>query len=206
MNGCGLTGIGFGQFSASGSRSISPAPMNPRPVVQRLGATLVVVPTTVQEARGAIQGTARLNEQADLAILDIATYPEGKAASAPSEALGPPWMPSSRDESHHGTNIAHSGPRGAKFLTGDPACLGCDCQHLYGRPDSTDTVARLRTATSLAGAGSSASGASISILGGGTIAEFFDIDVVLEDHLALEERFGIRQLPQSEMPGEPDGQ
>jgi hypothetical protein len=47
-----------------------------------LGFKILVLPETFQDAEGAVKAAKKMNEEVDFAILDVATCPEGKAASA----------------------------------------------------------------------------------------------------------------------------
>jgi L-fucose isomerase-like protein len=161
-------------------------------VGKRVGVTVVALPETFQDAEGAARAAKKLNGEADLAILDVATYPEGKAAGVFFDTLELPLALWSRDESEYNTHIGHNSFCGANFLAGNLALRGQRFRSLYGELDAPEFLARLRTAVRLIGAAKRAAGSRIGLFGEGVVPKFYDIDIQPKDRRALEERFGIR--------------
>ena len=99
----GLTGISFGSFWGFREAEYKKRIVRVRQVVESFGARLVVVGKTFQNAEGATVVAKELNEKVDLVILDVATYPEGKATGVFFDNLTVPLMLWSRNESKHKT-------------------------------------------------------------------------------------------------------
>lgn len=188
----GIAGISFGPFWGFEESQYQTRVGQLDEVGQRLGVTVLALPETFQDAEGAVRAAKNLNGEADLAILDVATYPEGKAAGAFFDALGLPLVLWSRNESEYNTHIGHNSFCGANFLAGNLALRGRRFRSLYGEPEDTGFLARLQTAVTLIGAARRVAGSRIGLLGEGIVPKFFDIDVQPQDRQALEERFGIK--------------
>lgn len=156
-----------------------------------LGATVVAAPKTFCDAEGAIDAAKRLNEAADFAVLDVATYPEGKAAIAFFDTLDLPLTLWARDECEYQTHIGHNSFCGANFLAGNLAIRGQRFRHLYGEPREPEFLARLRTALELIKAAKRASNSRIGLFGEGIVPKFYDIDIQSADRKTLEGRFGV---------------
>ena len=161
-------------------------------VGKSLGATVLALPETFQDAEGAVLAAKKLNGEADLAILDVATYPEGKAAGAFFDTLKLPLILWSRGETEYNTNIGHNSFCGANFLVGNLALRGWRFRSLYGEPNDPGFIARLRTAVRVIGAAKNTANTRIGLFGEGIVPKFYDIDIQPKDRRVLEERFGIR--------------
>jgi len=163
-----------------------------RQVAQKLGLKFIAIPKTFEDHKGAIAAAKKLNDKADLVILDIATYPEGKAAGAFFDTIAPPLMLWSRNETVHKSNIGHNSFCGANFLGGCLALRGQRFRKLYGRPNSKQFKARLKTAARLIGAAKMAAGAKIGLFGEGIVPKFYDIDIEPKDRVKLQKRWQLR--------------
>ncbi|MBI2441059.1 MAG: hypothetical protein HYV35_06775 [Lentisphaerae bacterium] len=157
----------------------------------RLGAGLVATPATFEDAQGAL-AAARVMNTADLVVLDVATFPEGKGCLAFFEALKSPLVLWSRDESVHGTHIGHNSFCGANFLAGNLALRGARFRAVHGELNNPQVVARFRTAARIIAAAKASSGAVIGLFGEGIVPKFHDIDVSEKDRAELKRRYGIR--------------
>jgi len=188
----GVAGISFRPFWGFRESQYQTRVSQLDKVGERLGVTVLALPETFQDAEGAVRAAKKLNGEADLAILDVATYPEGKAAGAFFDALELPLILWSRDESEYNTHIGHNSFCGANFLAGNLALRGRRFRSLYGEPDDPGFLARLRTAARVIGAAKRAAGSRIGLFGEGVVPKFYDIDIQPKDRRALEERFGIR--------------
>jgi len=191
----GLAGISLPNFWGFKESQYNSRAARLRDVCRELGAGLSVVPRTFQDAEGAVRAARVLNEKADLAVLDVATFPEGKAAGAFFEALTPPAILWSRGESVHGTHIGHNSFCGANFLAGNLALKGRRVRHVYGQCSGREFRARLSAATKLVAAARLAANSRIGLFGEGVVPKFFDIDVAPADRRTLERRWGIRFVP-----------
>ncbi|MBI2437886.1 MAG: hypothetical protein HYV36_03615 [Lentisphaerae bacterium] len=155
-----------------------------------LRAALVATPATFEDALGAL-AAARVMNTTDLAVLDVATFPEGKAALSFFDALKRPLVLWSRDESVHGAHIGHNSFCGANFLSGNLALRGTRFRAMHGELNNPQVVARLRTAAQLIGAAKASAGAVIGLFGEGIVPKFHDIDVSEKDRAELVHRYGI---------------
>jgi len=166
-----------------------------REVAQKLGLKFTAIPKSFQDYKGAIAAAKKLNDKADLVILDVATYPEGKAAGAFFDTIVPPLMLWSRNETVHKSNIGHNSFCGANFLGGCLALRGQRFRKLYGQPNSKQFKARLKTAARLVSAAKMAAGAKIGLFGEGIVPKFYDIDVAAKDREKLRERWQLSFVP-----------
>jgi L-fucose isomerase-like protein len=187
----GLTGISFPPFWGFTASQYRRRVGEFKKLAASLGATVAATPATFQDAAAGIAAAEALN-RTDLAVLDVATYPEGKAALSFFDALKVPLVLWSRDESEHGTHIGHNSFCGANFLGGNLALKGRRFRSIYGPTTDKNLVARLRTAVILASAAKRARGATIGLFGGGIVPKFHDIDIQPADRQTLEERYDIR--------------
>ena len=163
-----------------------------RQVCRELGLNFYAVPQSFEDAKGARAAARELNQKADIVILDIAAYPEGKAANVFAETITAPLILWSRNETMHNTNIAHNSFCGANFLGGSLTVQGYRFRQVYGLPQSKDFKARLLTAARLVGAAKAAAGAKIALFGEGIVPKFYDIDINAKDRKTLEKRWGIK--------------
>jgi L-fucose isomerase-like protein len=162
-------------------------------VAKSLGFGFTVVPKTFENAADALTAAKILRQKkADIVILDVATYPEGKAAGQFINNTDMPLILWSRDETIHRTNIGHNSFCGANFLAGCLDVWGRKFRHLYGTAQSRDFKARLLTAGRLIGAAKKARGSNIGLLGEGIVPKFYDIDINAENRKALLERWNIK--------------
>lgn len=162
-----------------------------RQVTRKLGTSLTAVPKTFSDYKGAIAAAKQLNEKADIVILDVATYPEGKAANAFFNTLEVPLMLWSRNETVHRSNIGHNSFCGANFLGGCLALRNRRFRKLYGPCTSKEFKARLLTACRLVGAAKAAAGSKIALFGEGIVPKFHDIDISDTDRRVLKKRWQI---------------
>ena len=191
----GLAGVSMPSFWAFGQEEYRQRAGRLKEVCKGLGAGLITLQETFQTAEGAEQAARALNQLAGLAVLDVATFPEGKAAGAFLDALKIPLILWSRGESVHGTHIGHNSFCGANFLAANFALKGRRVRHLYGDCRTRQFRARLATAVRLVGAAAAAAGARIGLFGEGIVPKFFDIDVAPADRKALADRWGIEFVP-----------
>ncbi|GEM_PF-2180364 len=161
---------------------------------KKLDFELVATPTSFQRAREAIITAHILNDHADIAILDIATFPEGKAAKAFYETLEIPLILWSRPEQIHNTNITHNSFCGANFLASCLSLQGRRFRKVFGDVDSEDFQSRLLTAIRLIESAKKVRGAHIGLFGNGIVPKFVDIDVIPEDRQVLEKRWGFKYI------------
>ena len=197
----GLAGISFAPFWAFRQSQYKKRISQLRELTKRLNARLVVLPRAFQDAKGALEAARKLNDKADLAILDICTFPEGKAAETFFCALKTPVILWSRGETEYKSHIGHNSFCGANFLAGVLALKGRRFRSVYGEPHSAEFRARISTATRLVAAANSVSGSRIGLLGEGIVPKFYDIDIQPEDRRKLEERWNIRfvSVPMKEL-------
>ena len=158
----------------------------------QFNASLTAVPQAFIHAEDGEAAAKMLNDQADLVILDVASFPEGKAAGVFFDSLVPPVMLWSRPESEHGTHIGHNSFCGANFIAGNLALKKRQFRNLFGEIESPDFKARFCTAVELTRAAKQASGSTIGLFGGGIVPKFFDLEAQPEDQALLEKRWGIR--------------
>ncbi len=144
-----------------------------------------------QNAEEAVLAARKLNEYADAVLLDVATFPEGKAAQAFAETLSIPCILWSRPETKHQTHLGHNSFCGANFINSNLALRGIQVRQIFGALDSPENTARLRTALRLIGAAKAVRGATIALLGEGIVPKFHDIDVTGQNREALKQRWGI---------------
>ncbi len=166
-----------------------------RELGKRLGFKVIAPAKAFEYSREAIAAARQLNEKADLAILDVATFPEGKAAKAFADTLKLPLMLWSRNEIRHGSNIAHNSFCGGNVLASNFALQRRRVRSLYGSARSAEFRARLRTAVRLVAAAKKAAGSRIGLFGEGIVPGFFDIDISPEDRAKLKERWRIEFVP-----------
>lgn len=187
----GLTGIAFKPFWGFTQKQYQRRKLELRRLATAWGASLRASPTAFENASGALQA-ARLMNSTDLAVLDVATFPEGKAAFAFLERLEVPLVLWSRDESVHGTHIGHNSFCGANFLAGNLALKLRRFRSIHGSLSSPLVRAKLRTAVRLIGAARAAQGATIGLFGGGIVPKFYDIDISEKDRAELNRRYRIK--------------
>jgi L-fucose isomerase-like protein len=189
----GLAGIQFSSsFWAFRDTQFTERARQLRALTGKLGASVKALPRAFRDAEGAEAAAKQLNDSADLVILDVATFPEGKAAGAFLDRLIPPVMLWSRPESEHGTHIGHNSFCGANFIAGNLALKQRRFRCLFGEAGSRDFAARLRTAIGLVSAAKQAAGSTIGLFGEGIVPKFFDIDISAADRTRLEQRWKIR--------------
>jgi len=161
-----------------------------------LGFGFTAVPKTFENAADAVTAAKKLRQKkADIVILDVATYPEGKAAGEFINNTDTPLMLWSRDETIHRTNIGHNSFCGANFLAGCLDVWGRKFRQLYGTAQSGDFKARLLTAGRLIGAAKKARGSNIGLLGEGIVPKFYDIDINADSRKRLLARWKIKFTP-----------
>lgn len=188
----GLTGISFGKaFWGFVPEEYRKRAAQMKELAGKLDAELVAVPDTFQDAEGAAKAAVVMNG-ADVAVLDVATYPEGKAAMTFFDELKVPLTLWSRDESVHGTHIGHNSFCGANFLAGNLGLRGTRYRVLHGELSDPQVVARLRTAVRLIGAAKAAAGTKIGLFGEGIVPKFYDLDINVKDRATLAARYGIQ--------------
>ncbi len=158
---------------------------------KRLGAACLASPQAFENAVAG-RAAARLMNKTDLAVLDVATYPEGKAALAFFDALKVPLVLWSRAETVHGSHVGHNSFCGANFLAGHLALSGTRFRTLYGELRAVENIARLRTATRLIAAAKAAAGSRIGLIGEGVVPKFYDIDISPKDRAQIERRYRIK--------------
>ena len=163
-----------------------------RKTVEQLGSRFVAIPKTFCNAKGAVAAAKKLNDKADIIILDVATYPEGKAAGVFFDTIKSLLILWSRRESVHKANLGHNSFCGANFLASNLALRDQHFRTLYGPVTSKDFRSRLQTAVRLIGAAKAVSGSKIGIFGEGIVPKFYDIDISVKDREKLESRWGIR--------------
>ena len=160
-------------------------------LASKLDADFMAMEDTFQDAEGAAKAAVAMN-RADIAVLDVATYPEGKAAMTFFDALKVPLVLWSRDESVHGTHIGHNSFCGANFLSGNLGLRGTRFRVLHGELNDPQIIARLRTTVRLIGAAKAAAGTKIGLFGDGIVPKFYDIDINEKDRATLAARYGIQ--------------
>ncbi len=162
-----------------------------RGLASKCNVELASIPHAFDNSEDAKSAAEILNQKSDLVILDVATFPEGKAAGVFIDALIPPVMLWSRSESEHGTHIGHNSFCGANFIAGNLALKNRRFRHLYGDADSIDFRARLVTAIELVRAAKLAAGSTIGLFGEGIVPKFFDLDIQPADRAKLKQRWNI---------------
>ncbi len=156
-----------------------------------LGASCLASPQAFENDLKGRQAAALMNKT-DLAILDVATFPEGKAALAFFDALQVPLVLWSRGESLHKSHIGHNSFCGANFLASNLALRGQRFRAIYGDLRQGQVLARLRTALRLIAAAKAAAGAKIGLFGEGIVPKFHDIDISANDRALLAKRYRIQ--------------
>lgn len=164
-------------------------------VCKELGFKFISVPQTFESADGAVKAAGQLKGKADIVILDIAAYPEGKAAGEFVKNVDMPLVLWSRNETIHSTNIGHNSFCGANFLGSCISLQGRHFRQFYGSPASKDFKTRLKAAGLLIGAAKSAAGSKIGLFGEGIVPKFYDIDISEQNRNILKERWGITFVP-----------
>ncbi|MBN1674295.1 MAG: hypothetical protein JXR37_24820 [Kiritimatiellae bacterium] len=187
----GLAGVSFDAFWGFHEPEYARRAASVRRAVEALGAELVTVFETFRAAEQAEAAARRLNEEADLVILDVATFPEGKAAGAFFDALVPPLILWCRNESKYRTHIGHNSFCGANFLAGNLALRGRRFRKLHGTAGGREFRARLKTAVLLVRAAKQAAGSRIGLIGGGIVPKFHDIDIQPADRENLRRRWRL---------------
>jgi L-fucose isomerase-like protein len=186
----GMTGISFKAFWGFTPDQYAGRAAEMKKVAAKLGAGFISTPATFVDYQGA-QAAAEAMNQADLCVLDVATYPEGKAAMTFFETIKVPLVLWSRDESVHGTHIGHNSFCGANFLAGNLALRGMKFRAIHGPLTNAQVAGKLRTAVKLIGAAKACAGARIGMFGEGIVPKFYDIDVAGKDRDLLKSRYGI---------------
>ena len=187
----GLAGVSFHAFWGFSEEQYRERIEEMRAVVERLGARLVALPETFKDAKGGVAAAQRMNDEADLVILDVATFPEGSATLAFFDNLAKPLVLWGRNEQEHGSNIGHNSFCGVNFLAGNLALRGQRFRKLYGAPGDVRLQNRLKTAITLIGAAKKASGSRIGLFGEGIVPKFYDIDISDSDREKLKQRWDI---------------
>ena len=188
----GIAGISFKPFWGFEEAQYQTRLRQLDEVGKSLGVTILALPETFQDAEGAVGAAKKLNGEADLAILDVATYPEGKAAGTFFDTLELPLILWSRGETEYNIHIGHNSFCGANFLAGNLALRGRRFRSLYGGPNDPGLIARLRIAIKIIGAAKRVSNSRIGLLGEGVVPKFYDIDIQPKDRGVLEKRHGIK--------------
>lgn len=186
----GLTGITFKEFWGFSANQYNTRKTEMKRLAAHLGASFSATPAPFQDAAGA-RAAARVLNTADLTILDVATFPEGKAAMTFFDTLKKPLVLWSRSETEYGTHIGHNSFCGANFLAGNLALRNTRFRTIYGSLKNPDVVNRLRTAVCLISAAKSSAGARIGLFGKGIVPKFCDIDIPAQDRAKLKSRYGI---------------
>jgi L-fucose isomerase-like protein len=159
---------------------------------KELGFTVYKAGPSFENADEALKMARTLNTNSDIAILDIATYPEGKAAGVFFDELKLPLILWSRPESEFGTHIGHNSFCGANFLASNLFLRKQRFRSIFGTMESAETKERLQTAVRLIETAKHISGSTIGEIGEGIVPKFFDIDIRKEDRETLEKRWRIR--------------
>jgi len=163
---------------------------------KQLGCAVAAAPATFSDAEGA-EWAARFlaGRAADLVVLDVCTFPEGKAVQTFFEKLSAPLALWARREDAEQAPIGHNSFCGANFAAGCLARLGRTCRKLYGSPGSAGFASPFKAACRLLRAAAAARGARIGLVGEGIVPKFHDLDVAIEHRAALEARWQITFVP-----------
>lgn len=192
----GLAGISFSPFYAFREEQYRKRMQELAACLKPWGARLVAIPRSFATADGARAAAARLREaKAALVILDIGTFPEGKAMNAFFEGITAPVAVWSRVEDKKCGPIGHNSFCGANFAASNLAVQGRRFRPLFGHTQDAEFQARLRTAVRLLQAAEAARGSMIGLLGEGIVPKFHDIDMTEAERASLAARWGVRFAP-----------
>ncbi len=187
----GLCGISYGSFWGFEPHQYHRRIQEARILSDRIGFELIAEKETYSTAEEGIRVARWLNDNADAAILDVATYPEGRAFLSFAEELQIPLVLWARNETVHGTHIGHNSFCGANFLSGNLARQRRYHRIIYGPVSDPELTLRVTSMVRLIAAAKALSGSRIGLFGEGIVPKFYDIDVTERDRRSLENRYGI---------------
>ncbi len=155
--------------------------------------------SSAEEAEAAAKNLAK--EGADLVILDVCTFPEGKAWMRFVELVDAPIAIWSQPEMMKKGPIGHNSFCGANFINSNMARAGRKARRLFGDAESAEFQGHLAPALELLSAAKAAKGSKIGLIGGGIVPKFHDLDLSEAERGRLERQWGISfvDVPNSEI-------
>lgn len=192
----GLTGISFKHsFWGFEQEQFQQRSAEIKEFIEGLGHGFHGFPETFEDAEAAGQTAEKVNQNVDIVILDLATFPEGKAATTFLDEVNVPVILWSRGELIHNSHLGHNSFCGANFIGSNLALKGKRFRKLFGSVEDGEFRRRMGTAIALVAAAKSASNSKIGLIGGSVVPKFFDIDISKENRAILKKRWNISFEP-----------
>ncbi len=189
----GLAGVAFGPFYAFGDEEYQTRAKFFASQVNRLTCEVEWAPRPFRTAAEAGECAAFLRSKAvDAVVLDVCTFPEGKAWQAFVSQLPLPVILWSRPEARKNGPVGHNSFCGANFIMANLRREGRRCRAWFGAPDSPEFLAQVRTALQTLNAAKAVRGARIGLVGGGIVPKFNDLDLSETERARLAEAWDIR--------------
>ncbi|MCX7935096.1 MAG: hypothetical protein N3A66_07535, partial [Planctomycetota bacterium] len=192
----GVSGVAFAPFYAFRQEEYQQRVKALTACAQTWGARIFATPqpfTTAEEAHSAAAYLRRAKPS--LVILDICTFPQGKAMEVFFDAVTAPLALWSRPEMKKRGPIGHNSFCGANFAGANLALRGRRFRTLFGDVKDAEFQGRMRTAIRLLQAAEAARGSAIGLIGGGIVPKFFDLDMSEAERASLAARWDVRFVP-----------
>ena len=185
-------GVHFASFYAFGDSQAITRKSALDALVKRMNCTPSSDLNLFSDAKGAEAAARSLaKEGADLVVLDVCTFPEGKAWMRFVELVDAPIAIWSRPEMKKTGPIGHNSFCGANFIVANMAKSGRRARRLFGEADSPEFQSHLLAAIELLSAAKKIKGSKIGLIGGGIVPKFHDLDISDTERGRLERQWGI---------------